>query len=113
MRRALIVDDDSQVLTLTTRWFTEAGYAVDAAATFADARARIDAIEPDVLVVDVRLNGFNGVQLAALARARRPETRIVVISGFDDPVLRKEAERCGAAFLCKPLIGPQLLGALS
>jgi two-component system response regulator YesN len=63
----------------------------------------------DVLITDVRLGAFNGLQLAVLARDQNPEIQLIVFSGFDDPVLRQEAERLGAVYLVKPVTSRQLL----
>src|SRR3954463_1321383 len=90
-RRALVVDDDQRVLAMLSRWLRDAGYDVTSASTLVEARARIDEDPPDALVVDVRLREFNGIQLAVRARATSPSMRIVVVSGYDDPVLRREA----------------------
>jgi DNA-binding response OmpR family regulator len=111
-RRALVVDDDPQVLSLITRWLEDAGYDVSTTVSFADAKLRIESDKPDALVVDVRLEAFNGIQLAVRARAERFDTRIAIVSGFDDPVLRREAMACAAAFLVKPLNRDELLQAI-
>lgn len=111
-RRALVVDDDVQVLSLLKRWLEDAGYDVSTTVSFADAKLLIESDKPDVLVVDVRLEAFNGIQLAVRARAERFDTRIAIVSGFDDPVLRREAMACAAAFLLKPLNRAELLQAL-
>ncbi len=37
------------------------------------------------------------------------DMRIVVVSGWDDAVLRREAAACGASYLCKPLARTELL----
>ena len=97
MKSALVVDDDKQVSSLVARWLSKAGYDVSTCEDFGAARERILNDTPPILIVDVRLAGFNGLQLAILARQLHPETRIVVLSGWDDPVLRKEATACGAA----------------
>jgi two-component system, response regulator YesN len=111
MKRVLVVDDDPQVLDLLARWLTAAGYEVERAATFAEGKQRLD--KPlDALVVDVRLLDFNGLQLAGRARATHPNLRIVVMSGWDDPVLVREASALGAIFLKKPLSENDLLQAL-
>jgi two-component system response regulator RegA len=112
-RRALVVDDDQKVLGMLTRWLRDAGYDVESASTLTDARARIEQDAPDALVVDVRLREFNGIQLAVRARATSPTMRIVVVSGYDDPVLRREAMACDAAFLAKPLTRGDLLAAVN
>jgi DNA-binding response OmpR family regulator len=112
-RRALVVDDDQKVLAMLSRWLRDAGWDVASASTLAEARARIDEDPPDALVVDVRLREFNGIQLAVRARATSPGMRIVVVSGFDDPVLRREAMACDANFLTKPLTRGDLLAAVT
>jgi two-component system response regulator RegA len=112
MKAALVVDDDKQVSSLVARWLSKAGYDVSTFEQFGAARERILSDAPLVLVVDVRLEGFNGIQLAILTRQLQPEARIVVLSGFDDPVLRKEASACGAVYLCKPLSAEDLLAAI-
>jgi len=112
MASALVVDDDKQVSSLVARWLSTAGYEVRTCEEFDDARRWILDEGPAVLVVDVRLQGFNGIHLAILARQLRPQTRIVVLSGWDDPVLRREASACGAHYLCKPLTSADLLAAL-
>jgi DNA-binding response OmpR family regulator len=69
--------------------------------------------KPDVVVADVRLGEYNGLQLAVQARALDPVPAIIVTSGFDDPVLKAEAERLGATFLMKPLEPAKLLELIS
>jgi DNA-binding NtrC family response regulator len=108
MKRVLVVDDDPGVAALTSDCLEAAGYEVETAGSFADARLRISA-RYDVLIVDVRLEAFNGLQLAIQARASDPAMRIVVMTGWDDPVLREEAASIGAAFLPKPFDELQLL----
>jgi DNA-binding NarL/FixJ family response regulator len=64
------------------------------------------------LVVDIRLGAFNGLQLALDARRRYPEARIVMISSWDDPVLRRDAEQFGATYVVKPFSAADLLAAI-
>jgi ActR/RegA family two-component response regulator len=111
-RQALIIDDDDQVRSIVARWLTAVGYTVTAINAFDDALTALTAHIPDVLVIDVRLGAFNGLQLAIRARETRRDVRIAIVSGWDDPTLRVEAIKCGAAYLCKPLSSNQLFDAL-
>ena len=87
MKSVLVVDDDRQVSDLLARWLESAGYQVSTCLDFEGARRRIlDENGPPVLVVDVRLEGYNGIHLAILARQLRPDSRVVVLTGWDDPV---------------------------
>jgi hypothetical protein len=47
-----------------------------------------------------------------IARDLHPAMRILVFSGFDDPVLRAEAEQLGATYLVKPVTSRYLLDVM-
>jgi len=111
MDRVLIVDDDPGVRRTFRAIFARAGFEVETCGDFASARRALERDPPDALVVDVRLGAFNGVQLAVVARALRPDTRIVVVSGWDDAVLKREAASVGATFVLKPVAPEALLAA--
>lgn len=108
----LVVDDDRQVLGLVKQWLTRAGFTVVACDTFEAAKRQLAAQTPDVLIADVRLGAFNGLQLALLAKQRVPQTVAFVMSAFDDASLRSEALLCGAEFLPKPFTREQVVGAV-
>ena len=100
----MVVDDDVVVLDVLERLLLKWGYRTSAFRSFEEAKAQLEKTRPgpDALIVDVRLGGYNGLQLVHLTRQAHPETVIVVVSGFDDPVLRQEAALVGAKYLLKP-----------
>ena len=108
-QRVLIVDDEPSLADAMKMAFERAGRYVVASRTFEDARNKLLTEDFDVLITDVRLGAFNGLQLAVIAHEQRPATRIIVFSGFDDPVLRQEATQLGAMYLVKPVSADQLL----
>jgi two-component system, response regulator RegA len=108
----VLVDDDQNVLRIVSRWAVEAGYDVVSFNQFESARSYLLDHAPDVIVTDVRLGAFNGLQLVHLAKSARPTVRVVVMSGFDDPVLAEEARREGAVYLSKPLTRDDVLSAI-
>jgi DNA-binding response OmpR family regulator len=112
MTSAFVVDDDKFVAALVASWLSKAGYDVKTSGSFAEAKEQILAQSPPILIVDVRLEGFNGIHLAILARELNPDTRIIVLSGYDDPVLRRDAVALGATYLVKPLKSEDLLEAI-
>jgi DNA-binding response OmpR family regulator len=111
-KRALVVDDDPQVLSLVGRWLTAAGYDVVMADNFNDATIEIQMRPPEIVVTDIRLGDFNGIQLGFLSRDVRPDARLVIISGWNDSVLRRDAVELGATFIQKPLRAAELLSAI-
>ena len=112
MASLLLVDDDLSLLGALSRFLSDSGFQVVACSTFEDAKREIAILRPEILITDVRLGAFNGLQLALLARDVRADTRLVVFSGFDDPVLKEEARRIGATYLVKPVSGHALVHEL-
>lgn len=102
-RKILVIEDEADLLAAMGRSFREAGHEVLAHATFEEGREALRKQSFDVLLTDVRLGAFNGLQLAVVARDLHPNIRIIIYSGFDDPVLRAEAERIEATYLVKPV----------
>jgi DNA-binding response OmpR family regulator len=107
--RVLIVDDEPALLDALKIALERGECDVTACRTFEEARQRLLSEDFDVLITDVRLGAFNGIQLAVVARDRNPAMKIVVFSGYDDPVLRAEAANLGATYLVKPISAEQLL----
>lgn len=110
--RLLIVDDDVSLLDAMQRALRDSLRLVVACDTFEKARQMLKDQSFDALITDVRLGAFNGLQLAVMARDMYPDMRLIVFSGFDDPVLRADAEQIGATYLVKPVASVELLKLL-
>jgi DNA-binding response OmpR family regulator len=106
--RILIVDDDQAYLAGMKELLEEAGYEVFLAGNFEDGKHVLRDRTPDLLIVDVRLGAFNGLQLISTGQVQIPA---IVVTGFDDTVLRADASVFGASYLVKP-ISPSALLAL-
>src|SRR4051794_35499005 len=106
--RVLIVDDDEVYLDGMKELLEDAGYEVFLATSFEDGRHTLHAHSPNLLIIDVRLGAFNGLQLISTGQVRIPA---IVVTGFDDTVLRADAGGFGASYLVKP-IKPAVLLAL-
>jgi DNA-binding NarL/FixJ family response regulator len=63
---------------------------------------RVAEAEPDLVLLDIRMPGIDGLELLDRLRENYPEVNVVILSGLDDPDLPSEALRRGAkAFLGK------------
>ena len=103
-RRILVVDDEPDVVTILTRYFSDAGFLVDAASHGGDALIAVSQYRPDVVLLDVLMEGLNGVQVLERIRALDPAIRVIMISGSGDSTLRPQAMAMGAfAYVPKPL----------
>jgi two-component system response regulator GlrR len=107
--RILVVDDAPSVRRMLTELLSAAGYEVLSAATFEEGKQLADSGEPDLMLIDIRLGDFNGLQLAVRERVNHPGRPVIVMTGHSDPVLEAEARRHGAEFLEKPLHPSTLL----
>ena len=106
MKRILVVEDDSGVLSLLRHVLEEDGYAVQAAATFSEARDLIAIEAPDLLVTDMVLpGGGTGTDLAALAKGKG--VRSVLFTGYPEWVARIVA--LDLPYLLKPFRPKELV----
>ena len=106
--RVLVVDDDEVYLAGMKELLEDAGHEVFLASTFEFGKQQLRDHTPDLLIVDVRLGAFNGLQLISTGQLRIPA---IVVTGFDDTVLRADASVFGASYIVKP-ISPTALMAL-
>ncbi|MGH9314813.1 MAG: response regulator [Vicinamibacterales bacterium] len=108
--RVLIVDDDADWLSAAVESFSSAGYVARGASTFPIARQLLESFGPDLLITDIRLGEYNGLYLLVRAPTTRPKPACLIISGFEDPVLMRDARLHGAYdFLVKPVDTKTLL----
>jgi CheY-like chemotaxis protein len=105
-RTILIVDDDQGTRSGLQRFFERANYRVIAVSTFNDGRRALADAQPDILIADVRLGEYNGLQLVATNPRIIPA---IIVTGYPDPVLEADARRFGADYLLKPVSPGALL----
>ena len=99
----LLVDDEETFRRLTGRELARAGYAVEVAATLAEARDRLAKQHFHVVVLDLRLPDGNGLELLAELRETAPSTEVVMLTGYGTVQEGIRAMKEGAHdFLSKP-----------
>lgn len=104
----LVVAPSPSIATTVFAWLTDAGCAPIVVSSFATAKQYLDE-QPAVLISEVRLGEYNGLHLALRAQARGIPS---VLIGHPDPVLEREAEQLGAAYLAETLNAQQLLAVI-
>lgn len=97
--RILVVEDDAATRLGLQGLLRDAGYDTILAATFKEGRHALERDAPDLLITDLRLDGFNGLQLLHVDPRTIPA---IIVTGFPDHVLQAEARRLGAEYLVKP-----------
>jgi DNA-binding response OmpR family regulator len=108
-----IVEDNDLLRSIMKGWREgEGDTSVVTCQTFDEAEVVMKSMTPDVLITDVRLGDFNGIQLGLLTRHSNPPSRDRRRDRVPDPVLCREVNQFGAEFLLKPLTRKTLLGAI-
>jgi DNA-binding response OmpR family regulator len=108
----LIVEDDRDTLDSWVEMLQSAGYRVAAAASFEQGRRALES-SPDMLITDIRLGAYNGLQLVVRARLANASLPVFVVTAFHDPVLQEETEGLGAIYVRKPVDAAQILAAIA
>ena len=99
----LVVEDEPRLRELLVDVATDMGFAAIAARSAEEASRLFDADPADVVLLDLQLPGMNGMDLFEDLRRRRPQTQVVVVTGFGDLAAAQRAIRLGVVeFLTKP-----------
>ena len=97
MKRILVVDDQAYVREILCELLAnEPGLAVPGAgADGREAVALADRLHPDVVVMDLKMPGMNGVDAAAAILARHPATRVIALTAAPHGQLAAQARAAG------------------
>ncbi|MHA7628021.1 response regulator [Corallococcus sp. M7] len=118
--RILVADDQTEMRTLIRKMLVRRGYDVVEASDGPDlVRVLIEGLTaeesraPDLIITDVRMPGFTGLEVLARLRREQWNTPVILITAFGDVQLHREALRLGAAcVLNKPFDMDELRGAV-
>jgi DNA-binding NtrC family response regulator len=99
----LLVDDDATFRQVMAKELTRLGYQVETLATGEEAVRRTATLEPDVVLLDMRLPGMNGLDVLKSIHASVPATEIVMLTGHGSIDTAIESIRMGAFdYVVKP-----------
>ena len=101
--RVLIAEDESLVIDLLAGMLPAADYEiVGTAMDGVTVVAMAEQLEPDIVLMDIRLPGMDGIEASAQIQERCP-TPVIVLTAYDDTALVEQAANAGVvAFLTKP-----------
>ena len=100
MCKTLIVEDNATFRqsfkeVLCTRFpFMLVGEAGDGD----EALQKIDSLGPDIIFMDIKLPGENGLQVTKKVKTKYPEITIIILTYYDSPEHREAAYQCGANY---------------
>jgi two-component system response regulator RegA len=109
----LLVDDDEQFVKRLARAMEKRGFEVETAESVSQGRAIALARPPAYAVVDLRLEDGNGLDVVEAIRERRPDSRVVVLTGYGAIATAVAAVKIGATdYLSKPADANDVTAAL-
>ncbi len=109
----LLVDDDEPFLKRLAKAMEKRGFEVETAGSVAAGQAIATARPPAFAVVDLRLEDGNGLDVVEVLRKKRPDSRVVVLTGYGAIATAVAAVKIGATdYLSKPADATDITNAL-
>jgi two-component system response regulator HydG len=111
--RVMIVDDDRDLAESLAELIEVRGHKVEIASNGREAVERFRQQDYDIAFMDVRMPVMNGVESFLEIRKLRPDAKIVMMTGFKEPMVQKALEQGALGLLHKPFSVEDLLEKLS
>ena len=109
----LLLDDDEPFLRRLAKAMEKRGFEVETAGSVAAGSAIATARPPAYAVCDLRLEDGNGLDVVEILREKRPDTRVVVLTGYGAIATAVAAVKIGATdYLSKPADATDITNAL-
>lgn len=104
MSKLLIVDDEEDIREFAKHFFQKRGIESDTASGGKDALSILAKGNPDLILLDVRMGDITGVDVLRAMRASGNKTKVVMVTGVEDPIVINELEKLGiVGYVHKPL----------
>ena len=101
--RLLLVDDDPGVLDLLNEYFAGQGYDVEVATSGEVALSAVRAKRPDLVILDIRMPGIDGVEVLRRLRRQDATLPVIMVTANEDVTLARETLNIGAFdYVAKP-----------
>lgn len=112
----ILVDDEEEVrksIIKKIEWQAAGFHVVGDAENGEDAMEKIEMLEPDVVLTDIRMPYMDGLQLAEKVRQRYPSMKVVIFSGYDDFEYAQRAIKLNVSeYILKPVNVEELTSIL-
>jgi len=107
--KILVVDDEADICELIARYLGTRGYEVDTICSSREALGLINTNTPDLVLMDIRMPGMDGIELLRNVRNHDQELPIIMVTALDDTETAVSAMKNGAFdYVTKPIDLKQL-----
>jgi DNA-binding NtrC family response regulator len=105
----MIVDDEMIIRESFLHWFEKYGHKVETAASGFEALEKLERIPADLMFVDIKMPGMDGIELLEKVKQEYPDTIVVIITAYGSIDTAVKAMKLGASdYLLKPFKPDQL-----
>ena len=89
----LVVDDHAPFRAVLKTLLAESGAAVTECGSAVEALRQLDDLQPDWVLMDIEMPGLDGIAATRALKSRRPQTRVVMVTQYDDQDVRATRRR--------------------
>ena len=112
-KRILIIDDDLDMCTLLSKFLIKKGYDADAAHSASKGIAKVAEGFYDIVLCDFRLGDRDGKDVLVKIKELRPETIVIIITGYSDIKTAVDVIKLGAFdYITKPLVPDEVINVI-
>lgn len=104
--KVVVVDDETSVLDIIQRYLRKKGWDVKGAEGALEAYSLLEEEDPDLWIIDIKLPGMSGLELAQRIRSADPEAKILLMTGYPDNEIREKMEQLNILRLVEKPVDP-------
>lgn len=110
MNKIVVIDDNKNMQIILKNILADEGYQIQAAASGRDGLNLVKSVQPDLVLLDIRLPNMNGMQVLKKIKEFDPEILVIMITAFGDIKTAVEAMKLGAYdYVTKPFVNEELI----
>lgn len=105
MKKLMVVDDEADICNFVKNFFSRRDFEVTCASNGQEAVDIIEAVSPDITLMDIRMPLLDGIEALRIIKERNPGRRVIMVTCIDDLERMSEAMRLGSeGYITKPLV---------
>ncbi|EFK12343.1 response regulator receiver domain protein [delta proteobacterium NaphS2] len=109
----IVIDNEGVICDACDLVLTERGHCVDYAKTGKAGLLSVERVQYDLVLLDIKLPDMDGMEILKIAKDRRPEMPVIIMTGYSTLSSAVQATKLGAAvYLSKPFTEDELLEAV-
>ncbi len=94
--KLLIVDDEPKIRAMLAGCLKQEGLTITTAASGEEAVKLIGQDPPQLMIVDMKIPGLNGLEVLRAVRTHTPPIGVFLLTGYDDDAIEQQARALGA-----------------